>query len=349
MSYNVQNQKLGIAFQKQSALQTISDAADFWLLSKTNSGFGKFGLSFEDDGADVGKGSEFPTQLFPVSKDVSLSVEKRLSSEWAAWLFAFGLGTANMTTAAEGTTGTKYTIIPTDVCDGLDLPAFSVVEQLGAGCAGGDGVNRAAVGCVVNDFNINFTSGPGRNNTMSTVNIVGSGKTAEPSGITLPASALSEHLLSGSSATVTINGTDYVSNKSLLSLQMGFANNVRLDSGYFIGSGTEDGAAIRGRMERGNRAVTLSFTARLEAGSAEHTKLKAQTSGTAAVVLTGASFETTHNHKLTVTYHKVQYAAVDLAEDNAIVTVAVTLTALEHPTNGVVTAEIITTTPAIGS
>jgi hypothetical protein len=348
MSFNTQQQKLGIAFKKQAALQTANIAADFWNLTKTSGGFGRFAFNYESDAEDVGKGSEFATQLFPTTKDVQLGLEKRLSSQFAAWMFAFGFGTSNMTTAADGTAGTKYTITPMDVCDGLDLPAFSVVEQLGAGCPGGTPLDRMGVGCVINSFGISFQSGPGRNNTLARADIFGCGKTLEPSAITLPA-ALAESTLSGSSATVTLNGTDYIANKSLISLDMSFANNVRLDSGYFIGSGTEDGASIRGRMERGDRVYGLTFVARLESGSTELSKLKAGTTGTATIVLTGAEFETGHAHKLTVTFHKIQYSAVEVSDSNGIATVNVTVTPLEHATNGICTAEIITNVATIGS
>lgn len=349
MSYNSQNQKLGIAFKKQTDLATENVGSDFWLLSKVNAGFGKFACNFDNDASDIGKGDEFPTTTFPLTKDVSMTVEKRLSSEFAAWLFQFGFGTANTVTAAEGTTGTKYTCKPMDTCDGLDMPAFTAVETLGAGCPGGAGLDRAGIGMVVNDWKISFTSGPGRNNSMCSANLVGTGKTAEPSTITLPSTPLAEHLLAGSSATVTIDGIDYVANKSLLSLEMSFGNNVKLDSGYFIGSGIDsNGFALRGRMEHGNRAFGLTYTARLEQGSTEYAKLKAATKGTAVVTLTGQVFESSHNHKLTVTYPKVQITSVDLGDDNGTATVQVTVTPLADPTDGICTAEIVTTVANIG-
>lgn len=337
-SFNVQNTNFAIAFKPQAALQTANVAADLWKVSRANAGFTKFGFNTESDAAEIGKGSEFATQVFPVSWDVSGSIEKYLSSELAAWAFAFGLGTANLNEAA----GT-YTITPTDVCDGIDLPAFSVVEQLGAACPGGAALDRMAIGCVINDWAIRFNSGPGRSNSMLTVNFVGCGKNASPSAIVLPDAKLAEHELRGGSATVTINGVDYVAGKSLLSLEMSFANNVRLDQGFFIGSGTQDNAAIRGRMERGNRDFGLTFTARLESGSDEYTKLKAQTTGPATITLTNSATES-----LSVVYHKVAYSAVDVADDNGIAVVQVNVTPLEDVTDGVLTATVKTAVTGIG-
>lgn len=347
MSVNLSDQKLGLAFKKQTDLHTVNPDADFWLVSKTNNQLASIKPNMEDDRDDIGRGSDFASQTFKLSKDASMSVEKRLSSEFAAWLFSMGMGTPVV--VAEGTTGSKYTVTPWEVCDGLELPAFSFVEILGNGCEGGDYIDRASIGNVINDFKINFTSGPGRNNTMASANIVGCGKTLNPSGVTLPTTPLQEHNLSGSSATVTVAGIDYVANKSLLSLEMTFANQVRLDSGYFIGSGVDDGFAIRGRMERGKRQFGVSFTARLQKGSPEYTKLMAQTTGPAVVTLTGGAFEVTHNHSIQLTYHQVQFMAAEIGESDGIAIVQCNLSVQEHPTNGPVTAVIVTTLPSIGA
>jgi hypothetical protein len=83
---------------------------------------------------------------------------------------------------------------------------------------------------------------------------------------------------------------EYVSNKNIVSLETGWKNNIRMDSGFFPGSGFQtagDGStgAIRGRLEFGNRQGNLRFVARFESGSSEYTKLKAQTTGTAVITL----------------------------------------------------------------
>jgi hypothetical protein len=326
MSFNVQQSNFGIAYKPQTALQTANTAADFWKLSKLNAAFNKFGMTTETDATEVGKGSEFAENIFPVSYDIAGSLEKILSSEMAAWAFLFGLGTANAT-YADG----AYTVTEMDACDGLDMPAFSVVEQGGVGCSGGAYFDRVAIGCVINDFGIKFTNGPGRNSAMLTANFIGCGKNTIPSGIVMPTTKLAEHEIRGGSATVSINGVDYVASKDLLSLDMSFNNNIRADQGFFVGSGTQDGAAIRGRMERGNRAYGLSFTARLEQASTEYAKLKALTTGPATITLTNSITE-----NVAITYQKVAFSSVDLAEDNGIATVAVQCTPMRHATLGVI-------------
>lgn len=337
MTFNTQNTQFGVAKAPQPDLQTANLAADFWRVSKLNNAFMRVSLNKETDAAEIGKGSEFATQEFPVSWDVSGTIEKILSSEFAAWAFAFGFGLSNAT-FSNGT----YTFKPADVCDGIDMPAFSVVEQLGAACPGGAGLDRMAVGCVINDFAINFNNGPSRGNSTISVNFVGTGQHVTPSGITLPAK-ITEHELRGGSATVTINGTDYTGNKNLLSLGMSFANNIRLDQGFFIGSGVQDGAAIRGRMERGNRVYGLTFTTRLEQGSPELLKLKSMATGSATVTLTNSATES-----LTVEYHKVGFQAVEIADEAGIVVLQVTCSVMEDTTDGVVTATVKTAEAGIG-
>jgi len=71
----------------------------------------------------------------------------------------------------------------------------------------------------------------------------------------MPAATL-EKLLPSASLALTINGVNYVSNKNIVSLETSWKNNVRLDGGFFPGSGFQtpgDGAsgAIRGRLEFG--------------------------------------------------------------------------------------------------
>jgi hypothetical protein len=106
----------------------------------------------------------------------------------------------------------------------------------------------------------------------------------------------------------------------------------------------QDGAAIRGRMERGKRAYTLGFTTRLETGSPEYAALKAGTTGPATITLTNSATES-----LSVTYHKVGYQAVDVGDDNGIAVLQVGVTPLEDTVNGVLTATIKTAVAGIGA
>jgi hypothetical protein len=166
--------------------------------------------------------------------------------------------------------------------------------------------------------------------------------------VTLP-TQLTEHLLPSASLAVSINGVDYVTNKNIVSLETSWKNNVRLDSGFFPGSGFQasgDGTsgAVRGRMEFGNRVGTLKFVARFDNTSAEYTKLKAQTSGTAVMTL---SFDT--NNSLQLTWQKMIFNNVEITETDQFATVAVECTPIYDSTNGLLTAVAKCGIDAIGA
>ena len=179
-------------------------------------------------------------------------------------------------------------------------------------------LDRQAVGCAVEAWPISIGSGPGRANSKITVEFAGSGKVIDSAtGITMPAATV-EKLLPSASLTLTINGVDYVTNKNIVSLETSWKNNIRMDAGFFPGSGFQtpgDGTtgAIRGRLEFGNRAGTLKFVARFDSTSTELTKLKAQTTGTAVITL---PFDA--NNSLQITWQKVAFATAEIGRDGPV-------------------------------
>ncbi len=189
-----------------------------------------------------------------------------------------------------------------------------------------------AVGCAIEGWTLTVGSGPGRANSKLTVDFVGSGKHVEPSAIVLPA-ATAEKLLPSASLVATINGTDYVTNKNFSSLEATWKNNLRLDAGFFPGSGFQtpgDAAsgAVRGRLEVGDRELGLKFVARFDKDSTELTKMLALTEGTAVITL---SYDA--DNALTLTYQRVVFSVADLGETDGLVTVEVTCTPLWHTAN----------------
>jgi hypothetical protein len=330
-------QEIQICFGKgkQTDIATAQTAANMWQLRKLNAALANPKLNTENDAEEYGKGHEFPTQTFKTSWDVSGTLEKYLSAEIAAWAMAFGLGKVVKSGTTPNFTYTCTPLFPANG-DAAELPYFSFVEQIRPGA--GVVLDRMAVGCAVESWQLTVGSGPGRANSKINVEFVGSGKVIDSAtGITMPAATV-EKLLPSASLTLTINGVDYVTNKNIVSLETGWKNNLRMDAGFFPGSGFQaagDGSsgAIRGRLEFGNRQGYLKFVARFENGSTEYTKLKAQTTGTAVINL---SFDT--NNSLQITWQKIAYATTELAETDGILTVAVDCTPLYDSTNGIITA-----------
>jgi hypothetical protein len=332
MPANIRETKIAFGYKRQSALQTANVVGDLWSLTKTNATLSETNLVVEDDAQDIGKGNEFASQVFLSHWDTAFSMEKYITSEIMAWVGAFGLGNRVKTGTAPVFT---YTCTPQDpVAAGIELPAFSFIEAIRPG--GSAVLDRMLVGNVVEGFMVTLATGPGRQSAKINIDLVGCGKITEPSGLTIP-SPFVEHSLPAGSATVIINGVNYVSNRNLVSLEWGFRNNTRLDSGFYPGSGSQDNASIRGRMEFGDRAASLKFVARFENGSTELATLKAQTTGTAVIGLQGALISGSDYHSTTVTFHKVAFRTATIGDADGLVTVEVECSPLWHPTNGLLT------------
>ena len=306
-----------------------------WRMNKLNAALANPKLAVEDDAAEYGKGHEFATTTFKTSWDVTGTLEKYLSAEFGAWAVCFGLGKVVKSGSSPNFTYTCTPLFPS-AGDATELPYFSLVEQIRPG--GSVVLDRQAVGLAVEGFTMAIGSGPGRANSKMTVEFVGSGKVIDSStGITMPAATV-EKLLPSASLTLTINGVDYVTAKNLVSLETGWKNNLRVNDGFYPGSGfqsTGDATtgAIRGRLEFGNRQGSLKFVARFDSSSSEYTKLKAQTTGTAVIHL-----QYDANNSLDLTWQRIAFSMVEIGETDQFATVAVDCVPQYDATNGIITA-----------
>jgi hypothetical protein len=322
MASRIQGLILGLGKDKQAAVGTAS--TDYIRFKKLDNDITTPKFVTENDAAEIGKGHEFAETVYPVSNDFSTKVEKYGTSEFTAWAWAFGLGDVT----ESGSSPSVYTCIPQD-SNTLDLPLFSVVAQLAEGS--GQSIDNLYYDCAIEDVEFHFSYGPGRQSTKVMATLQGSGKSLTPSGITIPALTTEHHMKSQSMA-LTVNGVDYVANKNILSGVIGWKNNIMLGPGYFPGSGEQNGAAIRGRMEMGLRGCSFTFKARLDRNSTEYTKLLAQTTGTAVL---NVQFDADNSAQWT--FHKISYAAVDNGDEGGIASVSVVVMPQKHPTDGLLT------------
>jgi len=329
---NIRESLIGFGKKKQADIATPNPVGDLWRLAKLNVELAHPRFVTENDAPELGKGHEFATALFKSHIESGPHrLEKYLSSEFAAWLLAYGLGKVEKT----GTGPYTYTCTPLDLpTDGLELPYFAYVEQIRPGAS--DVRDIMLVGCAVKGWTLEINSGPGRANAKATVEFVHSGKITEPSGVTLPA-ATAENLLNGYALACTINGVDYVANKSFVSLTMGWDNAFRDSSDFFPGSGQQNGYQIRGRMEVGDRVPAFSFVARFLDASTELQKVRDLTTGSATIQLTRDA-----NNSLQVTWQKLGFSVAEVGEQDGIVTVAVTGQPMYHDTNGLLSAVVVT-------
>ena len=330
---NSRETKIGVGFIAQADLQTPNTAAEIWSFTTTNTAPFTITPTTETDAGDIGKGDEFPMTMYPVSMDVTGRIEKQISSEAAAWAFAFGLGN---TTRVPTAPGMKYDCAPTDpAVHCIDLPPFTAVEQIRPEAAP-PFTDRAMPGCVVTGFSLTLESGPGRNNARLGVDIAGTGKIITPSAIIIPP-LTPEHYLNAASATIVVNGQDYVLSKSFISAEITWAVNARLDTGYYPGSGVDQyGYALRGRMEYSNRVAGMTFVARAQPGSPEFLALMQRSEGTTEVTLTGAYLtgSTGPKHEIRVFFPRSVISAATNGDADGLVTISATVTPLKHATQG---------------
>jgi hypothetical protein len=345
---NIRETKIAFGFKPQADLATENLPAEIWSLTKTNPALAVVTPTTETDANDIGKGDEFPTTMYPTNMDASVALEKYSSSEFLAWLFCFTTGKATKTTIAA--TGFTYAAVPSDpVVNCINLPAFTYAEQIRA--EPDSVIDRALIGLVVNDWTLTMESGPGRANCRVALNCVGTGRSAAPSGITPWPAVTAEHFLNAASATISILGIDYVLNASFISAEFRWNNNVRLPSGYYPGSGTQNGYAVRGRMEYGNREFGLTFVARALKGSPEYNMLMATppaNEGPVNIGVTGAVIGAgPDTHGFSINFPRAVFTSVVNGDADNIVTVQCTVTALKPTTGDIVTLSATTTKDAI--
>ena len=327
---NIQETRIAFGMAPQTDVSTANTALQMWSMTKTNPALSVVAPVNETNALDIGKGNEFPSQVYPTNMDAGVALEKYVSSEFMAWLFAFTTGDVTKTASGAGFTYTAKPNDPAVTC--INLPAFSWVEQIRP--TPNSVIDRMLISQVVGDWTLTMSSGPGRANCRVAVNLPGSGRVTSPSGIVIPA-VINETFLNAAGATININGIDYVLAQSFISLEFRWNNNVRLDTGIYPGSGTMNGYAVRGRMEYGIREFTLNFVARAQKGSVEYNNLLNQVEGPATFGVTGPQLGTgAGNHNFEITMPRTRMNAVVNGDDANIVTVQCGVTALQ-PTDGV--------------
>lgn len=337
---NIRETKIAWGYIPQADLKTENTLAEIWSLTKTNPALAVVTPVTEDDSQDIGKGDEFATTVFKVNMDTAVPIEKYASSEALAWAFCFATGKATKTGSAPG--GLTYAAVPSDpVVNCINLPAFTYVEQIRA--EPDSVVDRGLVGMVLNTFSLTMESGPGRANCKLVIGAVGTGQIANPSGLVLPANT-PEHFLNAASATINIGGIDYVLAQSFISLAFNWNNNVRLPSGFYPGSGTQNGFAVRGRMEYASREFTCQFKARAAKGSPEFTQLVNLVEHPFTITLSGATIGAgPATHGMQITAPRTQLSSVVNGDTDGIVDVTCDVRFLKPPTGDIITMSATTT------
>lgn len=327
----LQEVRFAIGFKQQTDLVTPLVAADMWSLRQTNTDLIQATPVNEDDANDLGKGV-YVTQTFPSHIESGGPWNGRLSSETGAMVSAFGVGKVAKSTVTGGFTYTIHE--PTLATDGITLPVTTVCEQIRTG---GDAItDKAQTGVACEEFGIELKQGPGRDNALFTSQWLGTGAFVKPSTITIPA-LTSEHTLNaGSVTTLTLLGFDYLANKRFVNVSFKWKNNIRDNSSYYPGSGSQSGYQLRGRIRRGVPTITLTAQVECDSGSNEEDLLLAQTEGTGTIELQGALLpsSTTH-HGWKIQFFRMTVKSSKIADADGLATYNLEYFIMEHATNGV--------------
>ncbi|MGB7718884.1 MAG: hypothetical protein WBL65_03225, partial [Bryobacteraceae bacterium] len=164
---NINELMEGWGFGKQTAIGAANLVAAMWRHTNLNTKpWAKIPVN-EDDRAEVGKGHEFPTQLFKSHYNMpTFEISKYASSEILAWAMSFALG--NVVLSGNG----PYTYVITPALGatnptGLELPYFSFVQQIRPG--GSAVLDEMLVGCAVKGWKLSIKNSPGRASAMCSV------------------------------------------------------------------------------------------------------------------------------------------------------------------------------------
>jgi hypothetical protein len=318
MPARVQGLVFALGSAKQTNISTIGTTYNTFL--KLNTDVPYLLAHTETDAPEIGKSTEFINNVYLTNKEPAPQrIEKYGSAEWMCWAWAYAMGTVSVATGL-------YTIHPLDIGVSLELPYWTLAAKLAEG--GGMAFDEAQIGNSIESVETTFRYGPGRDSVKTTIEFVGSGHSAVPSGVVYPTAPLTEHYARSSGMSININGQDYVSTKTLLAGTMTWRNNLILPMRYFPGSGYDsDGFAIGGRTMVGTRECGFTFTAFLTSASTEYQKLVAQTAGSATVTLT---FDATHY--VTWNYPVVTFQMVERVVEEGIIAVTVTVAPHYDPT-----------------
>lgn len=337
-------------FNRQAALQTALAVGSLWSLNQSNDDFGFPRPNHEDNANDKGKGTPFPTQRFKTTLDSSTPWNYYLTSQNAAMLAVFGLG--KVSEAVEGANGgVKYVCAPNVVLAAAndDMPSTSNLVTVRQGAS--DVVDHLLIGMCCEEFTITVTRGPGRENATMTSSWVGCGKYTKPSGIVQPALTVEHELNAGGVSILSLFGTDLLPTKRFEQFTFTVKNNIRLDRGYYPGSGSQLGYQLRGRMLRGPQQITASYQALLEDGSPEFDAVLAGTQGVFRMKMEGPQIGAgPEKHYLDITLPKVQLLEAPFSADDGLMMVTAGMSVQDDPAavDRVLKMEVVTNKAGIG-
>lgn len=341
-----QELKIALGFEKQAALQTALGAGSFWnlLIDQYRAPIPRFNR--ESNAAFFGKGHPFATQVYPTSLDSDFEFSSFLTSQNFAMVAAFALGIVQETNPATG--AHQYVGTPVLETTAVELPAITIGGGIREDTS--DSVlDIGLIGMVVSGVTLRIQRGPGLANTSLTIRFAGCGKYVRPFGVTIPVAYTEHRLGAGSTVQLLIGGTNYITEKTFVDLEWTWENDVKLESGYFPGSGQQDGYDIRGRMRVGNQSSRLVWTVEAEPGDSAFDDFVDGVEGTTTILLEGSEIAGGVKHTAKIEYHRMQHQALEPVDADGYSGYRITTEPLMDESDGVCTVTAITDKAGIGA
>jgi hypothetical protein len=212
-----------------------------------------------------------------------------------------------------------------DLTASLQLPARTLVEQLGAA------IDRKFPSCICESWDI---KGQGSQRLQGSIAYRGSGKLVSPSGLT-GVDLTGLHYFFQSQVTLKLDDGSTVTNMATApqrvnSWSFGVANAVLDADGYRPGAAVfqnvsdPNSGEVRSELLLSEQTFSFSFDVRLLSNDALLAALLAQTPFIATIDVLGPVISGLYNHKLSIKAYKVAFKAIVVAESNGIVTLQIT-------------------------
>lgn len=318
-----------LGYQDQADIATANAAGEIlWDLPTINSTPALIRPVSSDDARFAGKGHPWARTAYPEALMMEpFSIEMVASAEMMAWAAVYGLGA---TTDSGTAPNLVYTSVEaTKAVDGCLAKYFTLVQKGRAGSV----LDEALIGCALEGFELNVASSPERTSATLALNIVGSGRFADPSGLTTGATPTLVDLKSASLA-LTANGVDFVTTRLINSLRMSWTNNLAVL--YRPGSGVQTVGgkqyAVAGDIERVDTG--RGFGCEIEADYADSDVIdlvRSMGEGTAVFSLTDSA-----NRMATVTLQRIRFADHNFGGNERGITVNFSLPMMYHASNGLI-------------
>lgn len=334
---HIQERKLAISRLPQTAIGTFFPTTTtpplaYKALLVSDQNLTKFTpVTKDNDGFSTG--SDFPTEVYLTSWDAQVDHTLQLEIDQIGRFLYAAMGAIATTTPVANVY--QHVITPMAPFTGRQLPLYSYVEKIG-----NNALDQLFVGMGVERLTLRGTS---TDRLEIEVSLRGTGKRISPSLVNF--SGVSNHVtpatglryLLNSQASLKVrdystlaNELNYSTGCRFRNWEITIENNLLADDGYCPGNpafqttGDTTSGQVRNELLFGKRNYTMQFVVRVDTASDEFAAIQTQKQLDILIEATGAQIVSGHNDRLAIHVPLAQYSAIDIGNENGIVTYQIT-------------------------